>query len=82
MGLGRRLVGWGTDGDQAWRADDHGRNLTVNGGNEAGRGNINQAGRNNPGHERGRSYSGYVRGWQRRPYRGYRYSGSRFNVSA
>jgi hypothetical protein len=82
MGLGRRLVGWGTDGDQAWRADDHGRNLTVNGGNEAGRGNINQTGRNNPGHERGRSYSGYVRGWQRRPYRGYRYSGSRFNVPA
>jgi hypothetical protein len=51
------------------------------GGSSKGRGNFNPAGRYNPGHERGRSYGGYVRGWQRRPYRGYRYSGSRFNGS-
>jgi hypothetical protein len=42
---------------------------------------LTPAGRYNPGHEHGRSYGGYARGWQRRPYRGYRYSGSRFNGS-
>jgi hypothetical protein len=36
-------IGWGTDSDRARRADDHGRNLTTNGGNEARRGNINLA---------------------------------------
>jgi hypothetical protein len=56
-------IGWGTDGYRARRADDHGRNLTTNGGNEARRGNINQTGRYNLGHERGRLYGGYVRGW-------------------
>jgi hypothetical protein len=75
-------VGWGTDSGPTWRADDHGRNLTVNGGNEAGRGNINQTDCYNSGHERGRSYSGYARGWQQWPYSGYRYSDSRFNVPA
>jgi hypothetical protein len=33
----------------------------------------------NPGHTRGRTYGGYARGWQRPPFRGYRYTGSRFH---
>jgi hypothetical protein len=33
----------------------------------------------NPGHSRGLTYGGYARGWQRPPYRGYRYTGSRFH---
>jgi hypothetical protein len=49
------------------------------GGSSEGRGNFVPAGCYNPRHERGRSYGGYARGWQRRSYNGYRYSGSRFN---
>jgi hypothetical protein len=60
-------------------ANDKDKHATANGGSTEGRGTSIPAGRYNPGHERGRSYGGYVRGWQRRPYRGYRYSGSRFN---
>jgi hypothetical protein len=34
----------------------------------------------NPGHDRGRAYGGYARGWQRQQHPGYRYSGSRVNT--
>jgi hypothetical protein len=34
----------------------------------------------NPGHDRGRAYGGYARGWQRQHHPGYRYSGSRVNT--
>jgi hypothetical protein len=67
----------GSDGGRG--ADDQGRNTVVNGVSAEGRSNFNQASRYNPGHERGRSYGGYVRGWQRRPYKSYRYSGLHFN---
>jgi hypothetical protein len=36
----------------------------------------------NPGHDWGRAYGGYARGWQRQPHRGYRYGGSRFTASS
>jgi hypothetical protein len=58
--------------------------LTMNtGGNNVDRRPFN-SGRNtqfcyNPGHDRGRVYGGYARGWQRQTHPGDRYSGSRLS---
>jgi hypothetical protein len=80
---GRRLdAGRGMDGS---RVDDKEKSAMAGrgvggGGSTEGR-TFNHAGRFNPGHERGRAYGRYARGWQGRPYIGYRYSRSRFNGS-
>jgi hypothetical protein len=34
----------------------------------------------NPGHDRGRAYGSYARGWQRQQHPGYRFSESRINL--
>jgi hypothetical protein len=52
--------GRGFDGGRVRGADDQGRNTMVNGGSAEGRSNFNPTGRYNPGHERGRSYSGHT----------------------
>jgi hypothetical protein len=45
---------------------------------DANQGRSNQF-RYNPGYNRGRSYGGYARGWQRRPYGGYQYNVAHFH---
>jgi hypothetical protein len=75
-------AGRGMDGS---RVDDKeksamARRGTGGGSSTEGR-TFNHSVRYNLRHERGRAYGGYARGWQRCPYRGYRYSGSWFNGS-
>jgi hypothetical protein len=45
---------------------------------DANQGRSNQFGYN-PGYNRGRSYGGYARGWQRHPYGGYQYNVAHFH---
>jgi hypothetical protein len=68
----RQEAGRGADEGSGHGVDDKDKHNSGNGGSSERRG------RYNPGHERGRLYGGYARGWQRHPYRGYRYSGSQF----
>jgi hypothetical protein len=76
---------WVVTGNRSRAVDDKEKSTMVGrvvegGGSTEGR-TFNHAGHYNPCHERCRAYGGYARGWQRRPYRGYRYSGSQFNGS-
>jgi hypothetical protein len=78
-------AGTGMDVNRSHATNDKERSTTVGravegGGSSEGR-TFNHAGCYNLGHERGRAYGGYARGWQRRPYQGYKYSESLFNGS-